>query len=453
MEYDGRKSRKPLDNEEAGRIPVGAHMSTRRALEGFEAKPVHYDEGDPAPVADPSVSVSPSAKPRHRSGRFEQMLQDDLEPATKTSSRARGTAVLEGAEKSSAGANPPRKKRRVPVAAKVLIALLVLLGIAGGVCWAWISGISSSMSLDEEDQTELDEVLVDPGTNSAFYALIIGSDARESVEGARSDAIMLARVDTSSGTITLVSVPRDTMVYNENGGIEKINAAYNDGPAASVRAVSEFAGVDIAHYVDVDFAGLEGVVDALGGVKVNIPEDIAAGNGGIEFSKGEQVLNGEQALAYARERYTVTGGDFGRAQAQRQIVEAIAKQILASNPVEIPGLVSQLANCVSTDLPLTDIVSYAMELRESGNVTLYSAAVPSYALESDGVSYVATMYDEWKEMMRRTDAGLNPSGTVDPVPLEQRQNERLGAATNAAGPRDYAQILSEGALTTWDVAS
>ena len=65
---------------------------------------------------------------------------------------------------------------------------------------------------------------------------------------------------------------------------------------------------------------------------------------------------------------------------------------------------------------------------------------------------MATMYAEWEEMMRRTDAGLNPSGTVDPVPLEQRQNERLGAATNAAGPREYAQALSGGALTTRDVA-
>ena len=55
-------------------------------------------------------------------------------------------------------------------------------------------------------------------------------------------------------------------------------------------------------------------------------------------------------------------------------------------------------------------------------------------------------------MMRRTDAGLNPSETADPIPLEQQQDDRLGAATNAAGPRDYAQLLADGALTTWDVA-
>lgn len=335
--------------------------------------------------------------------------------------------------------------------------LLVVMGIAGGACWEWINGVASSMSLDEEDEVGLDEVLVeqDEGVSGTapFYVLVMGSDAREDLGGSRSDAIMLVRADVSMGVVTIISIPRDTMVYNENGGIEKINASYNDGPAATVSAVSAFAGVDISHYVEVDFSGLEQVVDALGGVTVDIPEDIVAGNGGMGFSEGEQVLNGEEALAYARERYTVTGGDFGRAQAQRQIAAAIVSQILASSPTDMPGIISQLASCVTTDLSVAEIVSYAMELKESDTgFTLFSAATPSYAIEQGGVSYVATMYAEWEEMMRRTDAGLNPSGTVDPVPLEQRQNERLGSATNAAGPRDYAQTLSGGALTTWDVA-
>ena len=453
--------RKPQgESHQTPGVPAGSAPRTRRALEGFEAAPVHYDADDPAPIAGPGTSVAPSVKSRHLpSSPLQERLHEEFEPPTRASSRARGTAVLEGAKARgdvTDASSAPRRKRRVPLAAKVLLVLLVLIGVAGGVCWAWISGLESSMSLDEKDRAELSEVLVAQDTSSGtapFYALIIGSDARESLAGSRSDVIMLVRADVSSGVVTLISIPRDTMVYNEDGGIEKINAAYNYGPAATVTAVSEYAGVDISHYVEVDFSGLEQVVDALGGVTVNIPEDIKAGNGGMEFSKGEQVLNGEEALAYARERYNVTGGDFGRAQAQRQIVEGIVRKILASNPVDMPGLISQLAGCVSTDLSIADIVSYALELRgSSSGMTLYSAAAPSYALNQDGVSYVATMYAEWKEMMQRTDAGLNPSGTVDAVPLEQRQNERLGAATNAAGPQDYVQLLANGALTTWDVA-
>ena len=265
---------------------------------------------------------------------------------------------------------------------------------------------------------------------------------------------MLARVDTARATVTLVSIPRDTMVQASNGGTEKINASYNYGPAFAVRAVSEFAGVDIAHYVEVDFEGLEQVVDALGGVTVTIPEDIPAGNGGTAFSAGEQTLTGEQALSYARERYNVSGGDFGRAQAQRQIVEAIVRQVLAASPVQIPGLVGQLASSVSTDLSSADIASYALEIQRSGeSLTIYSAATPSYSLSQDGVSYVATMYDEWRAMMRRVDAGLDPSDSSAEIPQEQAEDERLGAATNAAGPRDYRALAESAALTTEDVAT
>ncbi|MBM6893274.1 LCP family protein, partial [Enorma massiliensis] len=99
--------------------------------------------------------------------------------------------------------------------------------------------------------------------------------------------------------------------------------------AMAVRAVSEFAGVPISHFVSVHFEELEEIVDMLGGVWVDVPESFSAGNGGMSFKAGNQLLTGEQALAYARERYHVSGGDFGRAQAQRQIVEAVIRQVLA----------------------------------------------------------------------------------------------------------------------------
>lgn len=230
----------------------------------------------------------------------------------------------------------------MPFAVKVFLVLLVVMGIAGGACWAWINGVASSMSLDEKDEAGLNEVLVeqDEGFSSTapFYVLVMGSDAREDLGGSRSDAIMLVRADVSMGVVTIISIPRDTMVYNENCGIEKINASYNDGPAATVSAVSAFAGVDISHYVEVDFSGLEQVVDALGGVTVDIPEDSVAGNGGMGFSEGEQVLNGEEALAYARERYTVTGGD--SASPRRSVRSRRPSSVRSWRPVQQTCLAS-----------------------------------------------------------------------------------------------------------------
>lgn len=346
-------------------------------------------------------------------------------------------------------------RRRVPLGANVAIGVLALFVLIAGAAVAWMMGLQGSMSMSEQDKEELSEVLVaaDDDGDEAFYALVIGSDARSEGEVSRSDVIMLARIDPSAPSVTLVSIPRDTMVVGSSGAVEKINAEYNRGPAATVRAVSEFAGVDISHYVEVDFSGIEQVVDALGGVRVNIAEDIAAGNGGMAFSAGEQVLNGEQALAYARERYTVSGGDFGRARAQRQIAEAIVRQVLDASPTEIPGLVSQIAASVTTDLSIPDIVSYALAFQSAdGELQIYSAAAPSYALNQGGVSYVATMYNEWRDMMRRVDAGLDPADASAEIPDEQLNDERLGAASNAAGPRDYEELAASSGLTTDDVA-
>lgn len=331
--------------------------------------------------------------------------------------------------------------------------LLALVVVFVAIFAVWFGMLGSSMSIkDDAERQELEEELTPVNSASdPFYVLILGSDARESDSGSRSDVIMLARVDPSSGSVSLVSIPRDTMV-TINGSTQKINAAYaHGGSAMAVRAVSEFAGVPISHFVSVHFEELEEIVDMLGGVWVDVPESFSAGNGGMSFEAGNQLLNGQQALAYARERYHVSGGDFGRAQAQRQIVEAVIRQVLASSPVELPGLIGQLANCITTDLSVTDIVGYAQEFLGK-ELTVYSAICPSYTLNQDGVSYVATMFNEWKRMMQLVDAGLDPNDATAEIPSEQADNADLGAASNSPAPRDY-EDLAANAMTTDDVAA
>ena len=473
----------PVANEATG--VVGFH-STRESLEGAVVNPVQISADEGEHLATGAVGVNPSVK---RSKREHTVLDalgsglGDLEPRTKASARAAGTARLmseapeaEGDKASAEDNEDPEKdasgldsekdgkmvasglqfsKRRIPLPAKVLIVLFVLLIAAAGLVWSWISGIERSMGISGEDRADLERVLVRPAQeeqDEAFYMLIIGSDARGEGEPSRSDVIMLTRVDPSKGIVTLVSIPRDTMIYRDDGSIEKINAEYNYGPAATVRAVSEFAGVDIAHYVEVDFEGLEQVVDALGGVKVDIPNDIIAKNGGISFSAGEQVLNGEEALSYARNRYDVVGGDFGRAQAQRRIASAIVTQVLSSSPAEMPTLISRLAECISTDLSVSDIIVYALKFQQLETpTTIFAAVTPSYAINQNGISYVATMYDEWQNMMCRVDVGLDPNDETADIPDQRLDDDRLGSAINGAGPRDYEGLAADSSLTTRDV--
>ena len=286
------------------------------------------------------------------------------------------------------------KGRRIAlIVFAVLFALIVGSGIALA---AYVSSLNTSMGFDDkQEEAEIKEALQPASVNesaaensSAFYMLILGSDSRDEGETAsRSDVTMLARIDPDNGQVDLVSIPRDTMVTIEGQGRQKINAAYAFGGASgAIDAVSSFAGVPITHYCEVHFEELQRVVDELGGIWVNIPESFTTDRG-VSFQAGNQRLNGEQALTFARERYNVSGGDFGRAQAQRLVVQAIIKQVLASSPAQLPGLVSSLASSISTDLSVTDIIAMAQQFQAS-DLTLYSAVCPSYSFNEGGVSYV-----------------------------------------------------------------
>lgn len=351
-----------------------------------------------------------------------------------------------------------KKKSKLPkILITVFAVLFALIACAGIALALWVNSLNKSMGFEDEAQKqELMRVLApsNDGQNaqesSAFYMLILGSDAREGDGASRADVTMLCRIDPDTATVDLVSIPRDTMVEIDGYGTQKINAAYSFGGAAgAVETVSQFAGVDISHYAEVHFEELESVVDELGGIWVNVPEAFQAGN--ISFDAGEQKLNGEQALAFARERHNVSGGDFGRAQAQRIIVQAIIKQVLNTPPAELPSIMGKLASSVSTDYSVTDLVSLAQTF-QGKSLVMYSAVCPSYSLSRDGVSYVATMFDEWRAMMQRVDAGLDPSDTEASIPEPQAEDERLGAASNSPAPRHYAGLAENAGLTTDDVA-
>lgn len=344
-----------------------------------------------------------------------------------------------------------RKRSPLAIGLTALVGLVLLVGI---VILCWAISVSHRLRVDDDERQDLVTQLNAPsdgqeeGDSAAFYVLVVGSDARRNLEGARGDVMMLCRVDPDAGVVHLISIPRDTMV-TLGGELEKINASFaHGGPAYAVDTVSRFAGVRISHYVEVDFQGLVDVVDLVGGVEVNVPAAFSVG--GYSFPEGKQVLDGEQALAYARQRSAFTGGDFTRSQSQRQIAEGLIQKVLAASPTEIPGIISSIASMVSTDYRVPEIVSLALAFREK-DVRYYSAVCPSYSLWQNGVSYVGTMYDEWVDLMKRVDAGLDPYDQDATIPEPQASSTELGSATNGAGPRDYRGLADGAGLTTDDV--
>jgi polyisoprenyl-teichoic acid--peptidoglycan teichoic acid transferase len=166
----------------------------------------------------------------------------------------------------------------------------------------------------------------EPGTrNSTVFALLIGSDERAGLDGARGDALHVVGLNPSLGRATLLNIPRDTWVDIPGHGQGRINTAYQFGGAQlQAETVRRLTGAPISIVITTTFDGLTRMVDGMGGVEVDVPYPMDDQNSGAVFAQGRQRLNGAQALAFSRNRH-IPDGDINRTAHQGQlIVHALA---------------------------------------------------------------------------------------------------------------------------------
>ncbi|NTU88889.1 MAG: LCP family protein [Actinobacteria bacterium] len=303
-----------------------------------------------------------------------------------------------------------RKRKSIIVTVIFIILALVLAGIAAS--YAYVSSVNNKLHTDIDTEA-LSSVLAAPkAEGDPYYIVLVGTDGRDGETDYSADTILLARIDPTGPQITLVSIPRDTYVTIDGHGYDKINASYAYGGAAlAVQTVSKLAGVPIAHYIETGFEGFVSVVDALGGVEVDVPtriEDPDAGR--IIVESGPQTLSGEEALVFCRSRKIFADGDYTRTANQRLFLTALAKKVLSSGKANLVSTVDDVADCVRTDMSLSDIMDIVDSLQGIDTSTaVYSGVLPSEVETIDGVSYVVSRDDEWVAMMERVDAGLSPS--------------------------------------------
>ncbi|MGB3635325.1 MAG: LCP family protein [Rubrobacteraceae bacterium] len=186
--------------------------------------------------------------------------------------------------------------------------------------------------------------------------LLVGVDERPEVEGSRTDTMMLVRVYPKTGDMKIVSIPRDFLVEVEPGVETRINAAYSyDGISGTIGAVENFSNVYIDHYAVVDLEGFEAMVDAVGGVKVDVEEGLVPDNWKVK--DGPQQLNGRRALLYARYRNT-EGGDLDRIKRQQEVLAALRSKALRWRSAErFPQITRAVVDNVDTDLNIAEVTS------------------------------------------------------------------------------------------------
>ena len=207
---------------------------------------------------------------------------------------------------------------------------------------------------------------------------------------------------------------RDTQVEIDGYGLQKINAAHVFGGAElAINTVSELAGVPISHYAEIDFDGFEKIVDALGGIEVNVPVAINDKHVDAVLEPGLQTLNGVEALSLCRSRHTydnIGSGDALRAANQRMVIGAIAKKILAADVPTMMSSIEALSQYVTTDMSVTDILALAQSMRGmSMEDDFYTAICPTISDYSGGIWWEKLQKHQWEEMMERIDKGLPPT--------------------------------------------
>lgn len=250
------------------------------------------------------------------------------------------------------------KRRRALMVASGIMSLVVLL--ASGGAWAFTDYISGQLQKIDVG------INGHSGPTGALNILLVGADRRQGLSrkeqadlhlghdaGQRTDTIMLMHVSKNHDSVSVVSLPRDSYVHIPGHGMAKINSAYSpqaykDGGAKlTVKTVEENTGVQIDHYVEINFIGVLKIVDALGGVEICTPTALHDTSSGINLTAGKHILNGKQALEYVRTRHTYANQDLGRIGAQQKFMSALLNKAISTGTLTNPG---RLTNFLNTSL-------------------------------------------------------------------------------------------------------
>lgn len=276
--------------------------------------------------------------------------------------------------------------------------------------------------------------------------LLIGADTREEDVG-RSDTLMLISFDPLSGSVGVMSIPRDTRVrIAGRQGYGKVNAAFAiGGPQLAKQTVADTLDVRIDYYVLLDFAAFEKLVDALGGVTIDVPKRMyyvdRAQKLIIDLQPGPQRLDGRRALGYVRFRHDALGdislvdpasGQYdGRVERQLQFVRAVAREVTKPRALlRMPRLLRHMLTAIETDMPMEQMVSLVVAALRLKTHSFHTYVLPGVGGTVQGVSYWIPDLHKARQVLDE----MISSGEMQPVRV---------ALFNASGADEVADRAAE----------
>ena len=364
----------------------------------------------------------------------------------------------------------PKRRSRRGRAALLALAGLVSLSISAGSAFA-IYGIRHFERVVPELPVGptcrgpecLRDIEPGPCVRDACNFLLLGSDTREGLSeedqaslgnperspGQRADTIILVQTDVRNDRTIVLSIPRDLRVEIPGHGVGRINSAFEHGPNTMIRTVERLTGLEVNHYVQVNFEGFRDMVDALGGVPICIDRPMTDRLAGLRLERaGCHNLQGDQALAFVRARH-VEGDlipDFSRIARQQQFIRAVIQKALSVGAVfNYPEIVAAAGDNLKRDrnLNLYELQDLSVRLADLGQESVDFRVVPARPVQIDGASYVEMVEPSASRLLDRIRRGVplgsigkaEPGTPISPANIEVRvwDADSQGRADDVAG--------------------
>ena len=323
-----------------------------------------------------------------------------------------------------------RKMRNRKIFWSVMLCFLII-----GCSLAHMGFNSDFTRIKDDIKSKVKAETILPTFKEAKTIMIMGVDERKDDVG-RSDTLMV--VNLSKDKASLLTIPRDTLVYIEKYGYQKINAAYSLGAAKLSReTVEDFLGIEIDHYVTINKSRFAEVIDAMGGVDIYVERDMQYkdewdDDGGlyIDLKQGIQHLDGEKAIQYVR--FRDSEGDIGRVRRQQAFMKACADRL--SEPsmlIKIPELLGVAVKAIDTDLTSSEMLAAAGSLKSAeakGNIK--TGVVPGWLQYIEEISYLIPNAERLGKVM---------SKNLD-FEVDKRHFERLSYEYTPGNDADYYDV-------------
>jgi len=340
-----------------------------------------------------------------------------------------GTSVTLSTSKTTMpNSSQTSSRRRLPKWMKVTVVSLLVVANVVVLAALWVINTGQGVLATANTDSQVADVL-DEATGDDVTFLVIGSDSRAGLDdltnfgtagGARGDVIMLVRIDSSTSATQVLSIPRDLYVDIAGHGQNRINAAYAfGGPSLMVETIRGSLGVEVNHYVEIDFVGFESLIDELGGIELTFSHPARDLKSGLAVDAGTQTLDGSTALAYARSRkyqesqngtwISIDADDIGRTKRQQEVLSAIIAELKS------PGSITQAGNIaaamtrhmtIDSNLASSSVASLAWAFKGVLAGSIDGATLPTYGESIDGRSVLIADEPEASAVLSDFRAGI-----------------------------------------------